>query len=177
MTADLVVSAGDVIRAELAHVMFINQETGEIQEFMINPTELRATLAVKWRTPSPIMRAPSGPLHYENTEPKEYQVRAWADSELFPDRDIMDWMAFIESMCFPVQTGTVIADPPTVLFVWPGILAMSVKIVSLQHRFDEFRTDLHPKSYATDMVLREYGDTIRFSGEERERMVITEGIG
>ncbi|GAH82291.1 unnamed protein product, partial [marine sediment metagenome] len=91
--------------------------------------------------------------------------------------DIMDWMAFLESMCYPVQTGAVIADPPTVLFVWPGIMAMPVKIARLQHRFNEFGTDLHPKSYSTDMVLREYGDLLRWSGEERERMVITEGIG
>jgi len=177
MGSDLSISTGEVIRSELAHAMLINQETGEIQEFMINPSELRASLQVKWNTPSPIMRAPAGPLNYASTSPKEYQVRAWVDAELFPDRDIMDWMAFLESMCYPIQTGDVIADPPTVLFVWPGILAMSCKVVSLQHRFDEFRTDLHPKSYATDIVLQEYGDLIRWSGDERERMVITEGIG
>jgi len=157
--------------------MLINQSTGEIQEFMINPRELRATLAVKWRSPAPIMVAPAGPLNYASTSPKEYTIRAWVDAELFPDRDIMDWLSFLESMCYPVRSGSVISDPPTVLFVWPGILAMSCKIARIQERFEDFRTDLHPKSFSTDVVLREYGDTIRFSGEERDRMVITEGIG
>lgn len=177
MGSDLVVSTGEVLRSELAHALLINQETGESQEFMINPTELRATLQVKWGTPEPIMRAPAGPLNYKSTSPKEFAIRAWADAELFPDRDIMDWMAFLESMCYPVQRGNVVADPPTVLFVWPGILAMPVKITRLQHRFDMFRTDLHPKSYSTDIGVKEYGELLRWSGEERERMVITEGIG
>lgn len=164
------------IRVGLAHVSLVNNETGEAMDFMINPADLREVLSVKWSVPSPIMRAPGGPLQYEGTEPKEFTIRAAADRELFPDRDIMDWRSFLDSLCYPIRSGDTIADPPTVLFVWPGLLAMPVKIVGLSNAFDDFGRDLHPKSFVSEITMREYGDTIRWSDEERTRITITEGL-
>lgn len=176
MGTDFVSSQNAIDRPGLAHALLNNMETGETIEFMINPTEVRIALSVNWQTPAPLMRAPAGPLIYQNTQPKEFTIRAFVDQELFPDRNIMDWLAFLESLCYPVRRGDVIADPPTVLFVWPGLLALPCKMVGPKHRFNDFGTDLHPRSFQSDIVLREYGDLLRWSDEERTRIVITEGI-
>jgi hypothetical protein len=177
MSADMVIGEIDAIRAGLAHVQLWNMYTGESMDFVINPNELRVQLAVKWKTPSPLLRAPSGPLQYENTEPKEYTVAAEADRELFPQRDIMDWLAFLESLAYPTLDGDVISDPPDVLFVWPGIMAMPCKLTRLSHTFTDFDLSLHPKSFKSDITFQETGSEIRYSDTERTRMEITEGFG
>lgn len=177
MGADLAIGELEVIRSGLAHVQMWNMDTGEGMDFIINPNELRVSLAVKWKTPNPLLRAPSGPLSYENTDPKEFSFSASVDRELFPDRDVMDWMAFLESLAFPTLKGDVLADPPSVLFVWPGLLAMPCKLTRLEHTFDDFGTDLAPKSFTSAITLQEDGDMVRYSDDERTRMVITEGVG
>ncbi len=177
MGADVVVNEkGEVLRYGVAHAMLVNNDTGETAEFIINPSELKYSLSVGYKKPSPIMRAPEGPLQYEKTSTKEYTVEAFADRELFPDRDMMDWLAFLESLCYPVRSGAVVSGPPDVLFVWPGILAMPCRITKLDPSFDEFDQDLHPKSLKVSLTLEETGETIRWSDEERTRIVITEGF-
>ena len=59
MGADVVVNEkGEVLRYGVAHAMLVNNDTGETAEFIINPSELKYSLSVQYKKPSPIMRAP-----------------------------------------------------------------------------------------------------------------------
>lgn len=172
------VGASKDIRSELAHVLLQNLDTGESQELSMNPAELRRVLNAKYNNPETLTRAPSGPSQYKNTDPLQYTIRFFADVELFPDVDMQDLEAYLDSFMYPSRTEAGIAkDPPSCLFVWPGIMAMPCKIHRISTRYTEFFMDLRPRSAQFDMILHEDGDTMRFSETERTRIIITEGIG
>jgi len=169
------IGQGEIIRSGIAHARIINEYTGEDREVQINPTQIQERLRVNYSEEHAVMKVP-GDLVYGNTGNTEIPLRLELDQELFPKTSIIDFWLFVKSLCYPVRLGDLIGDPPDVLFVWPHLFSIQVKVTSLQTTFNDFTRALKPKSYVMNITVKETGYALVFSSDVREKVQVLEPV-
>lgn len=142
--------AGDPVMAYLK-----NMETMEVGGFYVNPTELDKSVSAKW-SPREILGMGNSPLNYGKTDPITWELSLILNANLIQRKGgvtrtralavVKDYMAFLDSLVFPVQSdfpGWVGGTPPRVRFVWPGVVTASVRVTALKHSLEMFQRSLH----------------------------------
>jgi len=165
------ISQGAVEPSGIDHVRIVNEFSGESWEAQINPTQIRESISADYSEESRLWAAP-GFLVYKSTSNAEYPVELTLDQDLFPDYDIQDFYRFIKSLLYPIRLGDLWLDPPDVLFVWPHLFSVQVKVMRLDTTWAEFLRTLKPRSYTMHLMIKETGLVLVSSGDVRERVDI-----
>lgn len=161
-----------------------NLETQEVGGFYINPTELEKSVGAKW-TRKDILGMGNAPLSFGGTDIITWNFSLILNANLIQRKGkvtrqralevIKDYMAFLDSLVFPVQSefpGWVGGQPPRVRFVWPGVVSATVRVASLKHNLELFQTSLHMThgtikvSLLVDPKFLYWSNDIRYLGND-----------
>lgn len=144
-----------------ARVSLTNLNTGEQLTVQFNPAQLSRRGQVNYARKRPIGQSHE-PLHYVNTGNQSFILDLFYDhvgvvslegkgsystgsarrQEQFERNQ--DARKFIESLAYPEEDGTIFAEPPDVLIVWPKNLSMVCKLISFSFVDERFNTDGAP---------------------------------
>jgi hypothetical protein len=132
----------------------VNLATGERLDTWANPPQLAMRTTVNWNRLSP-PGADHQPLQFTGTGNRQLTElelifdRAFADST---DVDLAQARMFLDATTVPTAPGL---PPPTVLFVWPGVVTLEAVVTSLDVQVRRFASDGSPLTLAATLTLEQ----------------------
>jgi hypothetical protein len=149
--------ADEALRA-VEKVWFTNLVTLEERDVQFNPVELSHSIAAEY-TLFTAVGASYQPQQYSHTTNREFSVtlqfKVEGEQEL---DDFSNTFNFLTACLHPFEYG---GAPPEVLFTWPNLASVIVRILSLNTKHVQFDAQLHPTRTDIDVVMR----TIRKGGK------------
>lgn len=147
-------------------VRFINLETLEERLLQFNPIELSHGASAEY-TRHPVVGMSNQPMQYANTTNRQFSFTTSFKVERPVDKtEYEETMKFLDALMYPLAPG---ASPPDVLFVWPNLVSVPVKVVSVNPRHIQFNAELAPTRTDVDITLERIRDRPLLYGEVRER--------
>ncbi len=142
--------------------------TGETIAVFANPEELDAMLAVNYVRQG-VQGLSHEPLQYKNTGNQRINLALYCCDLEEPER-IDDFERFLLSLCYaPESPGEIpFAGPPDVLLLWPQLISMRMRVVSLNFKFVMFASDGGALRYSAELELEEIR-TVRLTSQEVRR--------
>lgn len=109
----------------LRKVSFVNLDTLEERPTLFNPEQFSQSINVDWKS-FQVVGLGYEPVMYSHTGNHEFSLTLpWRVTTVAERYRFREFVRFIKSCCYPEQPG---ASPPDVLFVWPGVVSVPVKI-------------------------------------------------
>ena len=145
-------------------VWFTNLDTLEERFVQFNPTELAHGIAAEY-TQFTAVGLPYQPQQFSHTTNREFTFTLPFKVEGPTDlKNFWSTFNFLTACTHPAEPG---AAPPTVLFNWPNLATVVVKIVSVDARHLQFDADLNPTRTDLDITLRTIRNRPRLYGDVR----------
>ncbi|MDO8941957.1 MAG: hypothetical protein Q7U75_02170 [Desulfobacterales bacterium] len=173
-----------ILSAEPVMAYLKNMETMEVGGFYVNPTDLDKAVGAKWSRRD-VLGMGNSPLSYGGTELITWEFSLVLNANYIQRKGkvtrtravetVKDYMAFLDSLVFPVQSnfpGWVGGTPPRVRFVWPGVVTASVRVASVKHSLEMFQRSLHMThgtakvSLIVDPRFLYWSDDVRYLGND-----------
>ena len=184
---------------KIASGALVNTATAEVQEFHFNPKQINASIAPVYNR-IPGLGSSSQRMHYGYTKNPTFNIDLFMDRQmlierstsaswgtsLFNDADITadtlmeDLQKFLLSLVYPLgrQNDPIRRAPPRVLFLWPNIIEMPVRVTSEQFNYTKFKPTLGPWQYSVPIGLEGDLNGVRItSGVARTRGFMLAGYG
>lgn len=142
------------VKLDRAYLTNLDSDNQETKTFLINPAELEESYPTNWvRHSSPGLS--HEPLQYMGSKNAQIPISAIFDQftvnqeapglslgtlairnqDVDIATEVEDWRMFLMSLNTPRVEMTIgSASPPPVLFVWPGLIEMRVRITDLRFR-------------------------------------------
>lgn len=134
---------------------------------MFNPTTLEESVAASYARLSP-PGLPHRILQYTGTDNLSITMRIWmhADSAETLDQ-VAGGRAFLHSLAYPreVDPRFPAPAPPGVLFLWPGVFALTCRLISLSGEMQSFTESGRLIRYEATITLEEDRDS-RLSADD-----------
>lgn len=181
----------DVLNLRVVRGSLQNLETAERREFLLNPTELEEVYRTNWvkhRSPG----LSHSRIQFGSGENAVIPLTLFYDqlmvngTRTIPDLDpeelesgreyeVENHRKFLLSLCHPRRSQRIMAaSPPPVLFSWPGMIRMRVRIEEIRFRHIMFKSGTpRPRIYVAeismfeDPVDRIYSEDVRNQGTLR----------
>lgn len=146
-------------------VWFTNLVTLEEREVQFNPTELSHTIGADY-TQFQVVGLSYQPQQYGSTSNREFTITLQFKVEGESDLDNFgSTFNFLTAQLYPLEPG---GSPPDVLFTWPNLASVMVKIVGLTTRHVQFDAQLHPIRTDIDVTMRSVRKEPMFYDEVRD---------
>jgi len=160
------------------HGIIANVDTGEVVSWPLNPTQLKEGITVNWAEHKAIGSA-APRLQYTSTDAVPVGVEFVVDERVLfemnqlirrtnnrKDLDGSDFRRFLYSLAVPSRRG---GQPSRVLFVWPGVLAITavMKSVAFSHEF--FDENLRSLVFTASVQFSEVLDVPVMMDEMRDQ--------
>jgi hypothetical protein len=170
-----------MIDQELSRASIINLVTTEVFQPAFNPQQLTVQITANYNRAASI-GGTGARMHFGSTSNFTLNLDLYMDHQALlmenPDdaeitAQMTDAQKFLLSLIFPVgkQNDPVRRAPPKVLFIWPGIAEMPVRVISESFNFQKLLPNLFPWIYRVPIVLesdlrgeRITSDVIRIRG-------------
>jgi hypothetical protein len=151
-----------------------NLRTGETMEFLLNPTDLREQVQVNYGRQQ-VPGLSHQVLQFSSTGNTTLPVEFYLDkffaraASAEEDPDILSFKRFLQALTVPVGGAEDIAHggPPRALFVWPGLLALTCVVTSLEFRYEQFDVSGKVLVYRAQVTFEEIRDVRMTSDEVR----------
>lgn len=155
----------DTIEARVEKAFLSNLATGTTVAFLINPAQLsEAYEALYARHASPGLSHRR--LHYVGNPNATITMSAVYDQLILLERagpgpvpriDARGYRRFLQSLLYPRRSESLNnASPPPVLFVWPGLISMRVRVIRLNFDHVMFQSGRPlPRIYTVEIELEE----------------------
>jgi len=157
---------------ELQRASLINEDTGQVREFLINPEELTTKIEVEWNRAA-ALGGSSQRLSYQHTNNMKFdltlrynrivyaerrRVGSSASEQLRAAKDFEGNRLYLMSLCYPRGRTTDILrrSPPPCLLLWPNYLAVRVVVTSLDITDKLFATNGAPIMFEAKLGLEEH---------------------
>ncbi len=122
-------------------VRFVNLESLEERLAQFNPAEFTKSIGVDWKRYA-IAGLGYEPILYTKTGNQEFSLTLpWRVTRPSEKEDFEQFSRFIEACCYPSAPGN---SPPDVLFVWPEVVAVPVKVTSCSVQYTLFNAQGQP---------------------------------
>ena len=151
-------------------VTFINMSTNEVLEAQFNPSTFDEDIAVNYAALT-VPGLSHQVLQFIHTNNMKYGFELFfhavngGPTEL---ERIREARKFLLSVCHPRQATTILrGGAPRVLFVWPGIVALSCVVRSLKFKHNRFNKLAEPIAFLVKVMLEEIRDLSVSSAEIR----------
>ena len=146
-------------------VSFVNLESLEEKRVQFNPTELTHSVSAEY-TMFQVVGLSYQPHQYASTSNREFtvtlQFKVEGESEL---DDFGSTFNFLTAQLHPFEPG---GSPPDVLFTWPNLASVVVKIIGLSTKHVQFDAQLHPIRTDIDVTMRSVRKEPMFYDEVRD---------
>ena len=160
-----------------AKATLVNTATAGVLRFHFNPTELRAQIQANYARVSSLGGVGQR-LHYNYTNNFVINTDVYMDkhalvdrsptrNEFFADELMRDTQVFLLSCLFPVgrQNDPIRRAPPRLLFLWPGIMELPVRMISQSFNFSKFENSLLPWIFSVPLVMESDLSTTRITSD------------
>ncbi len=171
----------DFLRVRIEKAFLQDLETGEFKTVAFNPAELQESYSANYaRMASPGLsyqrlqfvgnentRIPLN-LYFDQVFLDEERRRpvegfrspnryAYKNPHVEAVNDVEDWRRFLISMVMPRRAKKLSsASPPPILFSWPGMIAMRVRVMQLRFRHLMFSSKRpYPRIFVAEVALEE----------------------
>ncbi len=170
---------------QLRKMFFANPMNPSEQTFQAqyNPTELQGGLGVNYARLSP-RGLGHQVLQYSSTDNLSYTVNLFFNASDPEEGDNntskqvgrnLEARKFLHSLCYPRRAGNLRSGigPPRALFVWPGIISMTMVVTALSETLQRFSKTMVPIEFIVAITLEEIrdarilSDEVRATGTER----------
>jgi hypothetical protein len=146
-------------------VWFTNLVTLEEREAQFNPTELSHTIGADY-TQFQVVGLSYQPQQYGSTSNREFTITLQFKVEGESDLDNFgSTFNFLTAQLYPLEPG---GSPPDVLFTWPNLASVTVKIIGLTTKHVQFDAQLHPIRTDIDVTMRSVRKEPMFYDEVRD---------
>jgi hypothetical protein len=167
----------------VAKAALVKTSTAEVLRFDFNPKQLNATVSANYAKVA-ALGGTGQRLHFGHTSNFSIPLTIYMDrhaliardpdnGEFLADTKMDDVQRYLLSCVFPVgrQNDPIRRAPPRLLFLWPGIMELPVRMISENFSFTKFEHDLKPWIYSVRIVMesdlsstRITSDVIRIRG-------------
>jgi len=180
---------------KIARGALVNTATAEVQEFHFNPKQINASIAPVYNR-IPGLGSSSQRMHYGYTKNPTFNIDLFMDRQMLLERQgsgeisesdeftadtlMEDLQKFLLSLVYPLgrQNDPIRRAPPRVLFLWPNIIEMPVRVTSEQFNYTKFKPTLGPWQYSVPIGLEGDLNGVRItSGVARTRGFMLAGYG
>lgn len=163
---------------DLRRGALLNEETGDLREFLINPEELKTQVDVTWNRQA-ALGASGERLSYGHTAAAKFDLTLRYHRMEFVERyrpndragyrsdpgklkqaaiEFENHRRFLLSLCYPRGRTTDILrrSPPMCLLIWPNYLAVRVVVLNLSITDRAFAIDGAPVAFEAALSMLEY---------------------
>ncbi len=163
------------LEAKPPKACIFNLSSGESKEVFFNPTVLPEQYTVNYdRASFPGLSHQR--LTYANNTNAVVSLEMYVD-KIFLDEanqrpiDIEDFKRFLQALCYPTESNTVRGtSPPEFLFLWPGLMNLTVVANSLNFEHRQFSLETgEVRIYTAILGIEEVRDARLTSEEVREK--------
>ena len=175
VTTAIAISLQSLLKTKVERCFFVNLDTGEEQRFLVNPTELDETYAANYARKAPLGFSHER-MQYTGSPNARIPLTAFVDQIIFDERrnrqniadapvnsdtdepnEVEQFRRFLLSLVTPRQGRRLASAAPTaVLFVWPGMIEMRVRITQLRFRHVHFQAGTpRARVYTAQMAIEE----------------------
>lgn len=150
---------------------FVDLRTAETMEALFNPSELEEALDVLYNELG-IPGLSHSPLQYSGTSNHKFSFDLYAVGDGATGRaQIEDFRKFLLSLCYPAAAADSVLTgaPPRVLFVWPELVSLQARILSVGFKHQRFALDGGTTRFVASLKLSEVRDT-RLTSEDVRRL-------
>ena len=151
-----------------------NVRTGEMMEFLLNPTEFSEAVDVEYQQ----IKVPGlghRVLQYDSTAnatvPFEFYLDKYFAAETFTDDpDIQNFKRFLQALTVPSRGAEDVLGgaPPRALVIWPNVLSLTCVVRRLEFRYQRFDFFGDVLMYTARTNFEEIRDVRMASEELRE---------
>lgn len=152
-----------MIDQELGRASIVNLVTAEVFQPAFNPQQLAIQVQANYNRAAAI-GASGQRMHFGSTNNFTINIELYMDhqallmentNESQVAAQMTDVQKFLLSLVFPVgkQNDPIRRAPPKVLFLWPGIIEMPVRVISEAFTFQRLKPNLHPWIYRVPIQM------------------------
>ena len=172
-----------MIMSSLAKAALVKTSTAEVLRFHFNPKSLNAQLQANYAKAA-ALGGTGQRLHFGYTSNIMVRTELYMDrhalisrdpgsSEFLADVIMDDVRKFLLSCMFPVgrQNDPIRRAPPRLLFLWPNVMELPVRMITQAFNFERFEKSLLPWIYRVPLTMesdlsatRITSDVIRIRG-------------
>jgi hypothetical protein len=152
-----------MIDQELGRASIVNLVTTEVFQPLFNPQQLTAQITANYNRAASI-GGTGARMHFGSTSNFTFTLDIYMDHQALLMEDpneglvtakMTDVQKFLLSLVFPVgkQNDPIRRSPPKVLFIWPNIIEMPVRVTSEAFTFQRFKPNLGPWVYRVPVAM------------------------
>lgn len=149
----------------------VDLRTGEDRTAFFNPSQLEEQVSVNYARQT-IPGLSHQPLQYVNTNNHGIELDLYAAGHSVTERQLMDdWRRFLLSLCYASESADSIQNgaPPSVLFIWPRVFSMRIRIMSVRIVHKDFVIGGETRRWAAAISFEE-DRSARITSEEVRRL-------
>ena len=158
-----------------ARAALVKTSTAEVLRFAFSPKQFGAQIGANYNKASSL-GGTGQRLHFGYTSNFTFSIEMYMDKhalevetedEFLASAMMTDVQKFLLSCVFPVgrQNDPIRRSPPKLLFLWPNIVEMPVRVITQNFQFEKFENDLSPWIYRVPISLESDLSTVRVTSD------------